>query len=101
MAANATRTLRGNLTNSATAWWMVRLGYYEMITARGYILYPRNVVWKDVYADEFIPEMRMLGHNWKDPMPRQAVELDDGDESTSGARLRACRCPSAPHKRFA
>ena len=84
MAANATRTLRGSLVSSATAWWMVRLGYYEMITTRGYILYPRNVVWQDVYANEFIPEMRLLGHNWKDFTPRRFIQLDDKDASTSG-----------------
>ena len=84
MVDNANRTLRGNLINSATAWWMVRLSYYEMITAHGYILYPRDIIWQDVYAIEFVPEMRMLGHNWKDPMPREKIQLDD-DEMAPGA----------------
>ena len=46
---------------------MTRLGYYETITKRGIILHPRNIIWKDVYADEFVSEMRLLGYNWKDP----------------------------------
>ena len=36
-AANATRALGGTLKAAATAWWTTRLGYYEMITARGII----------------------------------------------------------------
>ena len=73
LAANASQRLSGNLINSATAWWMTRLMYYEVITKNGIILYPRNVIWKDVYADEFIPEMRLLGHDWRDPKPGKAT----------------------------
>ena len=70
MAAMANRTLAGTLINASTAWWMLRLQYYEMITTRGVILYPRGVIWQDVYAEEFIPEMRLLGFNWKDAAPK-------------------------------
>ena len=66
-AANATRALGGTLRAAAAAWWTTRLGYYEMITARGIILHPRSVEWKTVYAEEFVPEMWLLGHPWKDP----------------------------------
>ena len=72
-AANATRALEGTLKAAATAWWTTRLGYYEMITARGIILHPRSVEWKTVYAREFVPEMQLLGHLWKDPH----AETDD------------------------
>ena len=72
-AANATRALGGTLKAAATAWWTTRLGYYEMITARGIILHPRSMEWKTVYAKEFVPEMQLLGHPWKDPH----AETDD------------------------
>ena len=72
-AANATRALEGTLKAAATAWWTTRLGFYEMITARGIILHPRSVEWKTVYAQEFVPEMQLLGHLWKDPH----AETDD------------------------
>ena len=68
-AANATRALGGTLKAAAAAWWTTRLGYYEMITARGIILHPRSVEWKTVYAQEFVPEMQLLGHPWKEGPP--------------------------------
>ena len=64
-AASAERSLRGPLKAAATAWWMTRLGYYEMITTRGLILHPRGMVWDAVYDDEFVAEMRLLGHAWR------------------------------------
>ena len=44
---------------------MTRLGYYEMITTRGMILHPRGMVWDAVYDNEFVAEMRLLGHPWR------------------------------------
>ena len=75
MAAMANRTLLGSLVNAATSWWMTRLTYYETVPKRGLILYPRGVIWKDVYAEEFIPEMRLLGFNWKDVAPTTPVQV--------------------------
>ena len=58
-----------------------RLGYYETITKNSTILYPRSVLWKSVYADEFVPEMRGLGLPWK--KPKHGVGAD-GEEDGSG-----------------
>jgi hypothetical protein len=84
MAAAADNSLRtANATLRNAAWWMTRLGYYEAITARGLILYPRDTEWAAVYADEFVPEMRLLGHHWKLPKARaggdEPGEADAGD----------------------
>ena len=76
---SATRKLSGTLTNAAAIWWKTRLGYYEMITKRGLILHPRDISWECEYSDEFVPEMRLLGHPWKLPSDkRSASEDDDG-----------------------
>ena len=81
-AANSTRTLEGSRRGAATTWWMTRLTYYEMITARGLILHPREVEWKTVYADEFVPEMRLLGHPWKDPDAEDHEDHEYGSQAT-------------------
>ena len=75
----SSRTANATLKNAATTWWMTRLGYYEAITARGLILYPRDTEWAAVYADEFVPEMHLLGHHWKLPRARA-----DGHEREIG-----------------
>ena len=72
--ASAERSLQGPLKAAATAWWMTRLGYYEMITKRGWILHPRGMVWDAVYDDEFVAEMRLLGHPWR---LRSEAKADD------------------------
>ena len=65
----ATKQLKATWTKAATAWWHIRLGYYEMIVESRppSIMHPRSVVWKTVYSDEFIPEVRLLGLAWKSP----------------------------------
>ena len=39
----AARALKATLEEAATVWWMICLGYYEMITKRGIILHPRDI----------------------------------------------------------
>jgi hypothetical protein len=56
---------RGTQFSCAVQWWIERLGYYEMTTKLGVIMYPRDVCWVDVYNDEFVPEMQLMGVNWK------------------------------------
>ena len=94
-AADATRTLKGTLTGAATEWWMTRLGYYETITARGLILYPRDVEWATVYAEEFVPEMRLLGHNWK--LPDAGAAARDDKEDAAGVRTGARAAHTRTH----
>ena len=52
-------------TSEAAAWWYIRLGYYEMVTKEGLILYPRDVHWRKVYRDEFLPYMHLCGYHWR------------------------------------
>ena len=59
------RRIAGNLTLSAMTWWTTRLNYYELITKQGIIVHPRNVIWKDAYDNEFIPEMQLIGQYWR------------------------------------
>ena len=62
----AMRLLRGELINAATSWWHIRLTYYEKITKEGIILHPRDIFWAGVYKEEFVPMMRLMGHNWRE-----------------------------------
>eukprot|EP00966_Prymnesium_polylepis_P280191 6473738-Prymnesium_polylepis.1 len=43
--------------------------------------------WSDVYADEFVPEMRLLGHPWKVPAANKsrAANSHDDAEASGGA----------------
>ena len=79
--SSAARTLTAPLKTAATQWWMTRLGYYEMVTKRGLILHPRDMIWKAVYAEEFVPEMRLLGHPWK--LPDMCDECEGADEESN------------------
>jgi hypothetical protein len=56
------RQLQSGLTEVATQWWFERLQRYEMLPKKGLILYPRRILWQAVYADEFVPFVRLLGH---------------------------------------
>ena len=86
--SSAARTLSAPLKTAATQWWMTRLGYYEMVTKRGLILHPRDMIWKAVYAEEFVPEMRLLGHPWKLPDTCEVAdeESESGNEDECGSR---------------
>ena len=100
-ASNAARTLHGSLTIAATTWWMTRLTYYETVTKRGLILHPRDIRWGDVYLTEFVPEMRLLGYQWKLPATAssaaaselQCVSCDD-DGGTRGSEATSPRMAS-------
>ena len=65
------------------AWWETRLGYYEMIVDFGKIQHPRELNFSTMYADEFVPEMRLLGYDWKVPNV-QYEECDDVDGEGAG-----------------
>ena len=56
--------------------------YYEIITERGIILHPRDMEWKTVYADEFVPEMNLLGHSWKPPGQEEYEDNQYGSMAT-------------------
>ena len=73
----AARSARGTLLAAATTWWSIRLDYYEIITHCGIILYPRDIQWKDVYAEEFVAEMRLLGYAWKEPPSAETEQQND------------------------
>ena len=79
----AHRAEKGCLTVAATAWWETRLGYYEMIVDFGKIQHPRELNFSTMYADEFVPEMRLLGYDWKVPNV-QCEECDDVDGEGAG-----------------
>ena len=81
-AAQAHRAEHSCLVSSAVQWWCLRLDYYECIVASkpkcsGVIQHPHNVDWKLVYDEEFVPEMNLMGHNWR---------KSDGSEGTVGSR---------------
>eukprot|EP00965_Chrysotila_dentata_P185699 6130634-Pleurochrysis_carterae.AAC.1 len=68
---------RSTLLNEATAWWMSRLRYYDVMPhVRRTIIHP-VCIWKDVYEQEFVPQMRAIGYTW-------SLEVDSkkGSEST-------------------
>ena len=99
-AALANRTLRGSLVNAAASWWMERIMMYETITTRGIILYPRGTIWKDVYAEEFIPDMKFLGFNWKMPAPHlTAAQVNAATHARLHARTHA-RLHARTHARM-
>jgi hypothetical protein len=56
----ANRAMHATLTQAASGWWRIRLGYYEMIVANGIIQYPRDLNFTNMYSDEFVPEMQGL-----------------------------------------
>ena len=69
-ARDAHRRERAVLRTAAEQWWYLRLDYYEAIVdsrhGSGVIQHPHNVDWQLVYDTEFVPEMRVLGHDWRD-----------------------------------
>ena len=78
----AARKLCGHLTQAAETWWKTRLNYYEMTTKNGLILHPRNVIWRDVYNNEFLPEMELFGHHWRSTLDPASVSEGKGTIST-------------------
>ena len=55
------------------------------------IQYPRDLCFKAMYADEFVPEMRLRGHDWRipspsrrDARPRGKAPLEDGQRGVDG-----------------
>jgi hypothetical protein len=92
LESNATRTLKAPLKTAATTWWMTRLLYYDSITTRGVILHPRDVIWTDVYANEFVLEMRLLGHPWKQPSAADREDDEQDDSVRTGSCWRVCVC---------
>jgi hypothetical protein len=91
----------------------------QVSTKRGLIRYPRDVHWGDVYALEFVPFMRLIGHNWRIPgkddgerlkkgmvlkEDGDVAECEDGEEEEGEVRfspLVFCTarklCPASPH----
>ena len=63
--AIALRTEKGNLRTAAAQWWYLRLDYYEMIVDTGKIQYPSGIDWRMVHDVEFVPEMQLLGYDWR------------------------------------
>ena len=47
-------------------------------TKVGQIAHPRDMYMHGIYRDEFVPEMRICGHAWKEPLPRANDEDSDG-----------------------
>jgi hypothetical protein len=84
-AITAHRQTKAVLTKAAAAWWCIRLEYYEMIVESSppSIMHPASVVWKTVYSDEFVPEMQLLGLNWKAPDEKGESSDEKGEGSMS------------------
>ena len=91
--AIAKRSLKTTLKEAATAWWSIRLGYYEAVVESGFITHPREICFVDMYNDEFVPEMRLLGHNWKRaPQPKLAAAEVEGPEMAEEGQLVDSLC---------
>ena len=91
LVALAQRSERAALVRLATGWWYIRLGYYEWVVHSLTIQYPRDLCFKAMYADEFVPEMRLRGHDWRipspsrrDARPRGKAPLEDGQRGVDG-----------------
>lgn len=78
--ALAKRKVNGTLQNAASAWWTIHLSYYEMVVEKGVIQHPRDINFNVIYAEQFVPEMRLLGYPWK--LPHQ----DDGERGAPEAQ---------------
>lgn len=87
-ASSSHRMLSATLTRAAAAWWYIRLGYYEILVSHGKIQHPRGICWLTVYEDEFIPEMRLLGHNWAAPgkyVRKRVRMVEEGSDEVDGS----------------
>ena len=69
-------------TSAAAAWWYVRLEWYERRTKEGLIVYPRGILWRNVYRDEFVPYMHLRGVIWRHP--------DEQRDATQDKRSATC-----------
>jgi len=83
----------------------------QVSTKRGLIRHPRDVHWGDVYALEFVPFMRLMGHDWRIPGKddRERVKKDMNlKENGEVAECEECEeeeeevpprklCPACPH----
>ena len=89
MHQNGANARRGHSFDMAVQWWKERLAYYEMTTKEGVIMYPRDICWTDVYNNEFVPEMQLIGIAWRvaDAPPLQGAESGEVNSGIEDAAV--------------
>jgi len=61
---------KATLVGHAEAWWRQRLEWYDVMPNEKGVLVHEVCIWTDVYVEEFVPEMRLIGVAWGDQEDR-------------------------------